>query len=88
MTSPAAAAALPRRSLAAAAVAIAIGIALRVAATYPVHKYSADADCLNGGLVALRITDGHLPVWYTPRRAGALVCYAHETVFQVLGPTR
>jgi hypothetical protein len=77
-----------RRGHAAALVAVALGIALRVATAYPVHKYAADADCLNGGLVALRILDGHLPVWYTPRRAGALECYGHAAAFRAFGPTR
>jgi hypothetical protein len=80
--------ALPRRGRAAALVAVALGIALRIAAAYPVHKYAADADCLNCGYVGLRINDGHAAVWLTPRRAGALECYGHAAAFRVLGPTR
>ena len=88
MISPEGPAALRGRSVAAAGVAVVLGILLRVAVAYPVHKYAADADCLNSGLVALHITDGHLPVWYTPRRIGSLECYGHAAAFGLLGPTR
>jgi hypothetical protein len=88
VTFPPAGAALSRRSVAATVVAVALGIGLRIAAAYPAHKYAADADCLNSGLVALRIADGHPAVWYTPRRGGALECYGHAAFFRLMGPTR
>jgi hypothetical protein len=77
-----------RAALAATVAFVLLGIALRAAVAFPVHKYPADADCLNSGLVALRITDGHFPAWYTPRRIGSLECYVHAAAFRVLGPTR
>ncbi|MBK9063723.1 MAG: glycosyltransferase family 39 protein [Acidobacteria bacterium] len=80
--------ALQRRGRAAALAFVALGIALRVATAYPVHKYAADADCLNCGFVGLRINEGHPAVWLTPRRAGALECYGHAAAFRAFGPTR
>jgi len=65
-----------------------LGIAFRAALAYPIHKYPADADCLNSGLVALRILDGRPQAFYTPRRLGALECYVHAAAFQVLGVGR
>ncbi|HEX5856306.1 MAG TPA: glycosyltransferase family 39 protein [Thermoanaerobaculia bacterium] len=88
MTSPEAAEALRRRGRAAAFAFVALGIALRVATAFPVHKYAADADCLNSGLVALRISEGHPKVWYTPRRIGALECYGHAAAFRLFGASR
>ena len=88
MTDPAAPDALARRGRAAAFVFVALGIALRIAVAFPVHTYAADADCLNSGLVALRIADGHFPVWYTPRRIGSLECYVHAAAFPFLGVSR
>jgi len=88
VTHPAAADALRRRARAAAFAFVALGIALRVAAAFPVHKYAADADCLNCGFVALQISDGHPKVWLTPRRAGALECYGHAAIFRLFGVSR
>jgi Dolichyl-phosphate-mannose-protein mannosyltransferase len=88
VTSPEAAEALRRRGRAAAFAFVALGIALRIATAFPVHKYAADADCLNSGLVALRISEGHPEVWLTPRRAGALECYGHAAVFRLFGVSR
>ena len=77
-----------RRGLAATGVAIALGIALRIAAAYPTHAYAADADCLNCGIVALRIYNGHPAVWSVPPRAGALECYGHAVAFRLFGISR
>ena len=77
-----------RLGIAGSCAAVALGILLRVAAAYPVHKYAADADCLNPGLVALRILDGHPAVWLTPRRHGALECYGHAAAFRLFGVSR
>jgi hypothetical protein len=88
VTRPEAAEASWRRGRAAAFAFVALGVALRVAAAFPVHKYAADADCLNCGLVALQISEGHPKVWLTPRRAGALECYGHAAVFALFGASR
>lgn len=79
---------LQRVSLAATIAAVLVGIALRGATAYPVHKYPADADCLNSGYVALRVLDGRTPAFYTPRRIGALECYLHAAAFRVMGVGR
>jgi len=79
----------PRRAALAATVAfVLLGIAFRAAVAFPVHKYPADADCLNSGLVALRILDGRPQAFYTPRRLGALECYVHAAAFEILGVGR
>jgi hypothetical protein len=77
-----------RRGRAAAVAAVLLGVVLRAAVAFPVHKYAADADCLNSGLVALRVAEGHFPVWYTPRRIGSLECYIHAAAFPFLGVSR
>ena len=77
-----------RAALAATVAFVVLGIAFRAALAYPIHKYPADADCLNSGLVALRILDGRPQAFYTPRRLGALECYVHAAAFEVLGVGR
>ena len=81
----------PRAGRAAVAATVAfvlLGIAFRAALAYPIHKYPADADCLNSGLVALRIQGGRPQAFYTPRRLGALECYVHAAAFEVMGVGR
>ena len=76
------------RSLVATGAAVLLGIALRIATAYPAHKYAADADCVNCGIVALKILDGHPTVWHVPRRAGSLECWGHALAFKVFGVSR
>ena len=64
------------------------GIGLRVAYTYPVHRYLADADSLLTGMRAFRILEGHTPVFYSGVRIGALESYIHAAVFAVFGASR
>ena len=71
-----------------ALLALAAGAALRVAYTFPVHRYLADADSLLTGMRAFRILEGHTPVFYSSVRIGALECYAHAAVFSVFGASR
>ncbi len=77
-----------RGAIAAAVAFVVLGIAFRGALAFPTHKYPADADCLNSGLVALRILHGRPQAFYTPRRLGALECYVHAAAFEVLGVGR
>lgn len=89
MDAPAPAEKGPGRATLAATVAfVLLGIAFRAALAWPIHKYPADADCLNSGLVALRILDGRPQTFYTPRRLGALECYVHAAAFEVFGVGR
>lgn len=64
------------------------GVALRTAYTYPVHRYPADADSLLTGMRAFRIAEGHLPVFYSGVRIGALESYLHAAVFSAFGASR
>ncbi|MGZ5428928.1 MAG: glycosyltransferase, partial [Thermoanaerobaculia bacterium] len=68
--------------------ALAGGVALRTAYTYPVHRYLADADSLLTGMRAFRIAEGHLPVFYSGVRIGALESYVHAAVFAAFGASR
>ena len=76
------------RTRVAVLVVLVFGFALRVAYVYPVHKYPADADCLNAGERALRILGGQLPVFYTPLRIGSFECYMHAAAFSLFGVSR
>lgn len=64
------------------------GVALRVAYTYPVHRYLADADSLLTGMRAFRILEGRTPVFYSGVRIGALESYVHAAVFAFFGASR
>jgi hypothetical protein len=68
--------------------ALILGFALRFVYAFPVHKYVADADCLDSGLRAFRVLRGELPVFYTGARIGCLECYEHAAAFAVLGIDR
>lgn len=67
---------------------IVLGCALRVAYAFPVHKYAADADCLNPALQALRILDGQWPVFLAAERIGCLVCYETASGSSLFGVSR
>ncbi|MEO8054193.1 MAG: glycosyltransferase [Acidobacteriota bacterium] len=71
-----------------ALVALLGGIGLRVAYTYPVHRYLADADSLLTGMRAFYILHGHTPVFYSGVRIGALESYLHAAVFSLFGASR
>ena len=64
------------------------GVLLRVAATFPVHAYPADSDCVIAGLKTLPILSGHLPVFVVTVRAGAFQLYLHALSFLVFGVSR
>jgi len=68
--------------------ALILGFALRLVYAFPVHKYVADADCLDSGLRAFRVLRHELPVFYTGARIGCLECYEHAAAFAVLGIDR
>ena len=68
--------------------ALILGFVLRLVYAFPVHKYVADADCLDSGLRAFRVLRHELPVFYTGARIGCLECYEHAAAFAVLGIDR
>jgi dolichol-phosphate mannosyltransferase len=72
----------------AALVLLAIGMAIRLFAAFPTHKFSPDADSLLSGLRALDILGGKLRVFYSYVRIGALESYMHVPAMLVLGVTR
>lgn len=72
-----------------AAVALLVsGFALRLGFHFPVHKLPADADSLLTATRAFRILEGHLPVFYSGVRLGALESYVHALSFLVFGVSR
>ena len=76
------------RTTLAAGVILLFGFVLRLAYAYPVHKYPADADCLNAGERAFRILQGQFPVFYTTVRIGSFECYLHAASFSIFGVSR
>ena len=64
------------------------GIGLRVAYTFPVHRFPADGDALMTGIRAFRILEGHTPVFYSGVRIGALESYGHAALFALFGASR
>ncbi|MHB8799702.1 MAG: glycosyltransferase [Thermoanaerobaculia bacterium] len=72
----------------AAALVLAAGLAVRLAATFPLHKWGADGDSLLSGMTALRILEGRSPVFYSGVRIGALESYIHAAVFSLVGVSR
>ena len=65
-----------------------LGIALKVALSFPVHRYPADADCALSGLCAFRVLRGELPVFFSHVRIGSLNCYLTALLFMLTGPSR
>lgn len=64
------------------------GIAVRLAAAFPVHKYPADADGILAGLCAFKVLRGETPVFFSPPRIGSLECHLAAAVFAVFGSSR
>ena len=67
---------------------LASGFVLRLGFHFPVHKYPADADSLLTAMRAFRILEGHMPVFYSGVRLGALESYFHALSFLALGVSR
>lgn len=67
---------------------VVLGLGLRLAATFPLGAWPAEADSLLTGMTALRILDGELPVFFSGVRLGALESYFHAAVFSVAGVSR
>lgn len=65
-----------------------LGIGVRAAASFPLHKYPADADALLTGLCARRVLDGEAPVFFAGRRIGSLECHVAAALFTLSGPSR
>ncbi len=73
---------------AAAALVLLAGMAVRLAATFPLHMWGADGDSLLSGMTALRVLEGKFPVFYSGVRLGALESYVHAAAFAVAGVSR
>src|SRR5262245_53200117 len=67
---------------------ILVGLALRVAAALPLHKFPADGDAVLVGLCGLDVLHGKVPVFFQPARIGALECYAVAPFLAVFGTSR
>lgn len=65
-----------------------LGLVVLLAATYPVHKYPADADALLNGLCACEIGNGHVRLFFAGARLGALECYPTALFFLLFGVSR
>ena len=67
---------------------VALGLAVRLAATFPVHKGVGHADNMLTGMQALRIGEGEWPVFFSGVRIGALESYVAAALFSVAGAGR
>jgi 4-amino-4-deoxy-L-arabinose transferase-like glycosyltransferase len=76
-----------RRALAVAGLLLA-GLLLRIALTYPVHKYVADADSLLTGMRAFHVLRGETPVFFSGVRIGSIEPHVAAALFLVFGPSR
>lgn len=65
-----------------------LGAGVRVAGTFPVHKYPADADALLVGLCACDVLEGDVRVFLAAERIGALECYVTAGMFAMFGSSR
>ena len=65
-----------------------LGFGVRIAASYPVHKYPADADALLNGICACRVLDGDVKVFLSRASHGALECYVTAVLFALFGVSR
>ena len=70
------------------AAVLGIAVLVRAAAAWPTGKFPADPDALLPGMRALDILSGHLPVFASPARLGALESYLDAPFVALLGPTR
>ncbi|HVR96500.1 MAG TPA: glycosyltransferase family 39 protein [Thermoanaerobaculia bacterium] len=64
------------------------GLALRLALTFPVHKYVADADSLLTGMRAFQVMRGETPVFFSGVRIGSIEPHAAAAVFFLFGASR
>lgn len=77
------------RKILSATIAVALlGSAVRIAYSFPAHKFVPDADSLNMGCRALAIRGGHFVVFFSGVQIGALEAYCHAVIFGLLGATR
>jgi hypothetical protein len=78
---------LDARALAVVALLLA-GAALRIAITFPAHKYVGDADSLLTGMQALQVLRGETPVFFSGVRIGSIESHVAAVVFLVFGASR
>ncbi len=64
------------------------GLALRLALTFPAHKYVGDADSLLTGMRAFHVLRGETPVFFSGVRIGSIEPHAAAAVFLVAGASR
>lgn len=67
---------------------LAAGLLLRLLATFPAHRFYADADASLTALGALRILDGEPLVFFSGVRIGAIGCWVTAALFALLGASR
>ncbi|HVT14845.1 MAG TPA: glycosyltransferase [Thermoanaerobaculia bacterium] len=67
---------------------LAIGVLVRVAVSFPSHKFPADADCVLPGLAALQVLRGHPAVFFGSLRIGAVGSYPLALLFLLFGASR
>ena len=66
-----------------------LGIGVRIGFCFPQHKYESDADAVLGGLCALNVTHGQLPLFFPGGyRLSSQSCYVTAAMFSAFGPTR
>ena len=66
-----------------------LGVAIRVALYFPLAMYQFDSDAVLSGLCALRIAEGHLPVFFPGgTRLSAASCYVASAYFHIFGTGR
>jgi hypothetical protein len=78
---------LDARSLAVLGLLLA-GLLLRLAITFPVHKYVGDADSLMTGMRAFQVLRGETPVFFSGVRIGSLESHVAAGLFLFLGASR
>jgi dolichol-phosphate mannosyltransferase len=66
----------------------ALGVLVRVAVSFPSHKFPADADCVLPGLAALQVLRGHPAVFFGSLRIGAVGSYPLAILFLLFGASR
>jgi len=65
-----------------------LGFGVRLALSYPVHKYPADGDAVLAGLCAADVLGGDLKIFFNQARLGSLECYETAAVFLLFGVSR
>jgi hypothetical protein len=69
-------------------VLLAIAVMVRVAISFPSHKFPPDADCVLPGLAALKVLHGHPAVFFGSLRLGAIGSYPLALLFLLFGASR